>query len=156
MGRYVNSGNSAFQVALNSEIYINKTELISYTNKVLDTNSALICSSRPRRFGKSITANMLVAYDSRGCDSREMFEGKKISSDETFREHLNKYDVIHFDVQWCRASVRSAEATVSYIERNIIDEPRMLYPDEVPEKTGSLPDVLDQINNASGRKFFNS
>ena len=122
MGRYVNSGNSAFQVALNSEIYINKTELISYTNKVLDTNSALICSSRPRRFGKSITANMLVAYYSRGCDSREMFEGKKISSDETFREHLNKYDVIHFDVQWCRASVRSAEATVSYIERNIIDE----------------------------------
>ena len=66
MGRYVNSGNSAFQVALNSEIYINKTELISYTNKVLDTNSALICSSRPRRFGKSITANMLVAYYSRG------------------------------------------------------------------------------------------
>lgn len=156
MGRYVNSGNSAFQVALNSEIYINKTELISYTNKVLDTNSALICSSRPRRFGKSITANMLVAYYSRGCDSREMFEGKKISSDETFREHLNKYDVIHFDVQWCRASVRSAEATVSYIERNIIDELRMLYPDEVPEKTGSLPDVLDQINNAFGRKFFNS
>ena len=99
---------------------------------------------------------MLVAYYSRGCDSREMFEGKKISSDETFREHLNKYDVIHFDVQWCRASVRSAEATVSYIERNIIDELRMLYPDEVPEKTGSLPDVLDQINNASGRKFFNS
>lgn len=156
MGRYVNSGNSAFQVALNSEIYINKTELISYTNKVLDTNSALICSSRPRRFGKSITANMLVAYYSRGCDSREMFEGKKISSDETFREHLNKYDVIHFDVQWCRASVRSAEATVSYIERNIIDELRMLYPDEVPEKTRSLPDVLDQINNVSGRKFFNS
>ena len=33
MGIFVNSDNSAFQVALNSEIYIDKTELIAYTNK---------------------------------------------------------------------------------------------------------------------------
>lgn len=154
MGRYVNSGNSAFQVALNSEIYVDKTGLISYTNKVLDTNSALICSSRPRRFGKSITANMLVAYYSKGCDSREMFEGRKISSDKTFRKHLNQYDVIHFDVQWCRTSARSAETTVSYIESNIISELRELYPEQVPDGTRSLPEALDRINSASGQKFI--
>lgn len=28
MGRFVNSGNSAFQVALNSEIYVDKTGLL--------------------------------------------------------------------------------------------------------------------------------
>lgn len=37
MGRFVNSGNSAFQVALNSEIYVDKTGLLAYTNKVMDT-----------------------------------------------------------------------------------------------------------------------
>ena len=55
MGRFVNPDNSAFQVALNSEIYIDKTGLIEYTNRVLNTTQAFICNSRPRRFGKSIT-----------------------------------------------------------------------------------------------------
>ena len=52
MGRFVNSGNSAFQVALNSEIYVDKTGLLAYTNKVMDTTAKFICNSRPRRFGK--------------------------------------------------------------------------------------------------------
>ena len=51
MGRFVNPDNSAFQVALNSEIYVDKTGLLSYTNKVLDTMQGYICNSRPRRFG---------------------------------------------------------------------------------------------------------
>ena len=36
MGIFVNSDNSAFQVALNSEIYIDKTGLLTYTNKVMN------------------------------------------------------------------------------------------------------------------------
>lgn len=79
MGRFVNPENSAFQVALNSEIYVDKTGLIKYTNKVLNTKQAFICNSRPRRFGKSMTADMLTAYYSRGCDSEKMFEGLTIS-----------------------------------------------------------------------------
>ena len=35
MGRFVNPDNSAFQVALNSRIYVDKTGLIEYTNSVL-------------------------------------------------------------------------------------------------------------------------
>ena len=62
MGRFVNPDNSAFQVALNSKIYVDKTGLLEYTNSVLDTVDAYICNSRPRRFGKSFTANMLAAY----------------------------------------------------------------------------------------------
>ena len=54
MGIFVNSDNSAFQVALNSEIYIDKTGLLTYTNKVMNTLQGYICNSRPRRFGKSI------------------------------------------------------------------------------------------------------
>ena len=61
MGRFVNPGNSAFQIALNSEIYIDKTGLLTYTNRVMNTLQGYICNSRPRRFGKSITANMLTA-----------------------------------------------------------------------------------------------
>ena len=116
MGRFVNPGNRAFQVALNSEIYVDKTGLIKYTSKVLNTKQAFICNSRPRRFGKSMTADMLTAYYSRGCDSKKMFEGLEIGRDSGFKKHLNQYDVIHFDVQWCIDPAGGPENVVSYIK----------------------------------------
>lgn len=79
MGSYLNPGNGNFSRAVNSEIYVDKTGLIEYTNKVLNTMECNICVSRPRRFGKSMAANMLVAYYSRGCDSKELFAQFKIS-----------------------------------------------------------------------------
>ena len=100
MGRFLNPDNSAFRTALNSEIYVDKTGMIDVTNKVINTMQAFICNSRPRRFGKSITANMLTAYYSKGCDSKEMFAGLNISGLHSFEKYLNKFDVIHFDVQW--------------------------------------------------------
>ena len=115
MGMFVNSGNGAFQVALNSEIYVDKTGLIKYTNRVMNTLQGYICNSRPRRFGKSITANMLTAYYSRGCDSEEMFSHLEISKSPDFKKHLNKYDVIHLDIQWCLEPAGGAEHVVSYI-----------------------------------------
>ena len=69
MGMFVNPDNSAFQAALNAQIYVDKSGLLVYTNRVLASTDAFICNSRPRRFGKSITANMLAVYYSKGCDS---------------------------------------------------------------------------------------
>lgn len=153
MGIFVNPNNSAFQVALNSEIYVDKTELIAYTNKVIDTNNAFICNSRPRRFGKSIAANMLTAYYSKGCDSQALFEALKISNDEGFRRHLNQYNVIRIDVQWCCTSVKSAEKTVSYIEKNVIHELQEAFPGTVISEMTSLPEVLAEVNKATEEKF---
>ena len=113
MGRFVNPDNSAFQVALNSKIYMDKTGLLEYTNSVLDTPEAYICNSRPRRFGKSYTANMLAAYYSKGCDSEKMFDGLTIGKSSDFKKHLNKYDVIHIDVQWFLTNCEEAENVVA-------------------------------------------
>ncbi len=46
MGRFVNPDNSAFQDALNSKIYMDKTGLLEYTNSVIDTMSKFICKRR--------------------------------------------------------------------------------------------------------------
>ena len=153
MGRFVNPDNRAFQAALNSKIYVDKTGLLEYTNSVLNSTNAYICNSRPRRFGKSITANMLTAYYSKACDSSEMFSNLEISNSPDFVEHLNKYDVIHFDVQWCMMAAGGPENIVSYITEQTILELREFYPDEFPEDVNSLPEALSQINNATGNKF---
>ncbi|NBK00386.1 AAA family ATPase, partial [bacterium 1xD8-48] len=66
MGIYLNPGNKNFWKAIRSEIYVDKTELIGYTNRYLNTREQFICVSRPRRFGKSMTLEMLAAYYSLG------------------------------------------------------------------------------------------
>ena len=154
MGMFVNPDNSAFQVALNSEIYVDKTGLIKYTNKVLNTLQGYICNSRPRRFGKSVTANMLTAYYSKGCDSEAMFSDLEISKNADFKKHLNQYDVIHLDIQWCMEPAGGAEQVVSYISERTIAELKEYYQDALPEETKSLPEALSQINALTGKKFI--
>ena len=154
MGMFVNPGNSAFQVALNSEIYVDKSGLIKYTNRVLNTLQGYICNSRPRRFGKSITANMLTAYYSRGCDSEAMFADLEIGKSADFKKHLNQYDVIHLDIQWCIEPAGGPEQVVSYISERTIAELRDYYPDILTEKTESLPEALAYINSVTGKKFI--
>lgn len=122
MGRFVNPDNQAFKMALNSEIYVDKSGLINFTNKLLCTGDNRICNSRPRRFGKSMTANMLSAYYSKGADSKEMFSSLEIGSSPDFEKHLNKYDVIHLDIQECIDPAGGPEKVVSYINREVIRE----------------------------------
>lgn len=154
MGRFVNPDNSAFQIALNSKIYIDKTLLLDYTNQVMDTDQSLICNSRPRRFGKSFTANMLTAYYSKGCHSERMFDTLAISKTEAFHQHLNQYDVIQFDVQWCCMDAGSAEATVSYINSHVLAELKALYPGQIPSSVTTVYGAMSCIHAACGSKFI--
>lgn len=121
MGMFVNPDNLAFQAALNAKIYVDKSGILNYTNSVLGSTDAFICNSRPRRFGKSVTANMLTAYYSKGCDSEEMFSRLEISQAEDFRKHLNQYDVIHFDVQWCMMDAGRMAPYVGFTEAEVHD-----------------------------------
>lgn len=154
MGRFLNPDYSAFETALNSEIYIDKTGLLAYTNKVINTKQAFICNSRPRRFGKSVTADMLTAYYSKGCDSADIFADYEISHAGDFRQHLNKYDVIHLDIQWCLAPAKGAAGVVSYIEKSVIAELKEKYPDIISEETVSLPEAMSEIYTVTGNKFI--
>ena len=154
MGRFVNPDNSAFQVALNSRIYVDKTGLINFTNSVLDTMDGYICNSRPRRFGKSYAANMLAAYYSKGCDSEKMFSGLEIAKASDFKRHLNKYDVIHIDIQWFLANCGNADEVVPFITKSVLDELREIYPGTLPAEGVRLPDALSRVKERTGQKFI--
>ena len=81
MGIYLNPGYENFRRAVSAEIYVDKTMMIREINRFIDTGMNYVCMSRPRRFGKTITSNMLCAYYSKGCDSAELFAPFKISRD---------------------------------------------------------------------------
>ena len=78
MGIYLNPDNSNFQEVIKSKIYVDKTMMISQINEFMETSNKYLCISRPRRFGKTITGNMLSAYYSKGSDSKALFSKFKI------------------------------------------------------------------------------
>lgn len=153
MGVYVNPGYQRFEEAVSSEIYVDKTELISYTNKCLNTEQKYICVSRPRRFGKSMAANMLAAYYSRGTASRDLFQKYQICKDETFLRHINQYNVIFLNMQSFLS--RSADMTgmleriSRYLERELLG----LYPDIDYLDRNDLVEVLQCIYQETGDGF---
>ena len=129
MGTYLNPDNSKFQESINSDIYVDKTGLIRYTNSVLHTLQKNICVSRPRRFGKSMAANMLTAYYSKGCDSKELFSNLKIAKDTDFEKYLNKYDTIFLNMQDFLSRSNNIQELMERVRKIVLRELRSAYPD---------------------------
>ena len=145
MGIYLNPSNIDFQRAINSEIYVDKSQLIEYTNKKLFTEQQFICVSRPRRFGKSMAANMLTAYYSRGCNSEEMFSKLKVSKADTFEKHLNRYNVIHINMVNFLERSKSIDDMLDYLRKRLIHEIKKENGDVDCFDWNDLISVLDEI-----------
>ncbi len=139
MGIYFNPGNESFTKDKNSELYLDKTGLLEYLNRVICTNANCISVSHARRFGKSHAAGMIDAYYSRGCDSTDLFAQTEIASKNSFKEHINKYNVIHLDMSsfWDAYNERIIEKVKEYI----YDELRQTYGEQL-DYTKMISSVL--------------
>ena len=56
-----------------------------------------ICITRPRRLGKTVNAQMLASFLTRGLDAAPLFEGLEVSCDPAAMAHLGAHDVIYID-----------------------------------------------------------
>ena len=128
MGIYLDPGNEQFTKMTASEIYVDKTGLIEYTNRVINTMQAYLCVSRPRRFGKSMAAAMLAAYYSRGCSSRELFQPYCISKTPDFHKHLNQYHTIFLNIQEFLSRSSNVGELITRIKKMILRELLDAYP----------------------------
>ena len=153
MGVYLNPGNGLFAEAVRSDIYVDKTELIRHTNKALGTLQKFICISRPRRFGKSMAANMLAAYYGRGCDSEQLFQPYKIAKLEQFKQYLNQYNVIVLNIQNFLSLVTSVDELISYIQSEVLEELKESYVGKIPDRERFLSMALDKLYSRTGERF---
>ncbi|MBO7463347.1 MAG: AAA family ATPase, partial [Bacteroidales bacterium] len=58
MALYIDKGSAGFESVLNSD-FVDKTGVINMLNACINTENRFICVSRPRRFGKTVAANMI-------------------------------------------------------------------------------------------------
>lgn len=153
MGSYLNPGTIEFQESLNSEIYIDKTGLIEKTNAVLRTKQKFVCISRPRRFGKSMAADMLAAYYERGEDAEELFANFAIGKAESFQKHLNQYDVLKINMQEFLSATQNIDEMLQMLKKYLIFDLKESYGQVRFRDEENLVQVMKDIYTATKHAF---
>ena len=154
MGVYVNPGNKGFAKDIAAEIYVDKTELLELINRRLGSRDVFFCNSRPRRFGKSMTINMLTAYYSKGCDSEALFAPFEIASKPSFLKHLNKYNLIRIDVQSAKGLAGNVNKLIDYLNKTIVAELQQEYSTIALKENCSLQQALITLHQQLGIEFI--
>ncbi len=152
MGRYLNPGNVKFEETLNSEIYVDKTESIIYLNTILKTEQKYVCVSRPRRFGKTIAANMLAAYYGKG-ESRELFADRLIAGHENWDKYINHFDVVRVVMTDFIKEDGDVKAALGKMTELLVRDLKKQYPDVDYYDTDNLILSMSDVYEETGRQF---
>lgn len=151
MGSYLNPGSKGFRESIESQIYVDKTMLIAQINAVVNTKQKFVCVSRPRRFGKSMAADMLSAYYGCGEDTSVLFHDLKIASDESYREHLNRYDVIKINMQEFLSATHDVDEMLKALQKRVLMDLKRTYPEYVDG--GQLVRSMQDVFAVTKRSF---
>ena len=134
MGTYLNPGKAAFEEAVKSEIFIDKTEMIFYLNTVARTKQKYVSVSRPRRFGKTMAADMICAYYDREANSRTLFEKCNISRNNRdnhnrkWDEYLGQFDVIRLVMTDFFKKGSTVDKGLAKLQKLIVRDLKKEYP----------------------------
>ncbi len=145
MGYYVNPDNESLITSLNSKPYVDKSGLIGVLNENVNTNHANVCVSRPRRFGKSMAVDLAVAYYSRGCDSRNLFEKLYLSKTEGWDKYLNKFNVIQLDLIDYFSPTMSTADSLEKMRREVVEELCIEFEDVDIDTTMEITQAMKKI-----------
>ena len=99
MGYYLNPSSPRYEKLKKSKVFVDKTDIFEILNENLGKEKSFFCLSRPRCFGKSVTAQMICSYYARCQDSSSLFDNLKIVSFDDYKKHLNQYDVAFNQMQ---------------------------------------------------------
>ena len=154
MALYLNVGNESFQELLNSIIYVDKSPLIEILNRSIKTKNKYFCLSRPRRFGKSVTAQMICSYYAKGQDCSPLFDDLEIASFDDYKKHLNQYDVISINIsdEFSRAS-HNVKSMTDILTKSIVRELKEEYPNCAISSPEFLDLTLQEVYNYSKVPF---
>ncbi|MBR1812626.1 MAG: AAA family ATPase [Lachnospiraceae bacterium] len=162
MGVYLNPGKTRFQMAVDSAIFVDKTEMISYMNSIINTNQRYVSISRPRRFGKTMAADMLCAYYDRTADSRSLFENTKLAKCAPIRRgnqeiawdhYLGQFDVLRIVLTDFIQRNMSVDDILDYLTEEVTGELMAAYPHISYGSRINLSGVMKKIFAQTNRAF---
>lgn len=139
-----------FQNHLNSEIYVDKSLLLEQVSKNIRTGNRYLCITRPRRFGKTMNANMLGAYYTKGYDTHHQFDALAIAQTDGYEKHLNQYHVVYIDFSRMPDFCGSYREYISSIIRKMKHDMLEAY----PQLQGKEYDTASEMMTDTGDSFL--
>lgn len=126
--------------------FVDKSEMISLINENVNTKSKYICTTRPRRFGKSSVADMLGAYYSKAVDSKHIFENLKISNDPKYLDKLNKYNVISVSFAEIDNNCKNCTEYIKRISDLMIEDLKETFSNIKIKENYAIWDILSELD----------
>ena len=171
MGVYLNgtSAYNLFQEDFSLTYYVDKTEILNELVPLIELKKntsekkgedrgkgpKYVAITRPRRFGKTVMANMIAAYFGRGVDSHEEFDTLKVSRYPWYRKHLNQHNVIRIVLNEMPRNCTSYVQYIDRIQALLIDDLTMAYPKARIRETDAVWDALTKVHEyCNGEKFI--
>ena len=147
MGVYLDSktGYALYKNETEKPYFVDKTLLLEELFPLVDEGSNYICVTRPRRFGKTVMANMIAAFFSRACDSRSLFEKLNISKVSGYEKYRNQYKVISIPLNDISGDCTSYKQYIKRIEKKLIRDLKRMYPDIELNDEEYAVDVLSYL-----------
>ena len=170
MGFYLNSKKPGilFQEEVLSTYFVDKTEILEELIPLVELKRnakeisgpnrgkghKYVCITRPRRFGKTVMANMISSYFGKGKDSHDTFAGLKISQCEWYERHMNQHHVIHIMLNEVPDEYVSYPEYISRIKSLLQEDLIHEFPDAGIRETESLWDSLNKVIEYTDDKKF--
>ena len=147
MGIYVNSKNAyaLYKKETAKPYFVDKTVLLKELFPLVEEGSHYLCITRPRRFGKTVMANMVASFFSKGHRANDVFQNLQIYQDKDYEKYLNKYTVIHIMFNDLPRNCNSYKQYIDRIEETLIKDLKKEYPDMPIDDQNAVWDTLLEI-----------
>ena len=162
MGTYLNPGTKSFEMSLNSEIYVDKTRMIGYLNTLVNTQQRYVSVSRPRRFGKTMAADMLCAYYGGGDDAHALFQRTKLANDTPVQAaggnrawdgYLGAFDVLRLVMTDFVKRGRPVADSLTRLQRLVVRDIKRAYPNVDYFDEGDVIQSMEDVYSQTKRQF---
>ena len=156
MGIYLKNSDAyaMYKSEASRPFFVDKSLLLEELIPLVEEGNNFICITRPRRFGKTVIANMIGAYFSNACDSSDVFDTLKIAGIEKYKEHLNVHDVIYIDFSEIDDECRSYREYIRNIKSLLKEDLHAMYPEVEFRKNGSVAEDMKRVYARTQKKFI--
>lgn len=156
MGYYLNNSDAytMYKNECSKPFFIDKSMLLRELFPLVEQGNHYICITRPRRFGKTVMANMIGSFFSSGCSSEDIFDHLRISGIPEYQKHRNRHNVIYIDFSKCDDACDSYHAYISNIKELLREDLHEAWPDISFRKNGTVSEDLKRINQKTGEVFL--
>lgn len=157
MGIYLNTGTplEAYQAIASTRFFVDKTWLIHDILESLELdNQRYICITRPRRFGKTVMANMLGAFFGKTADSRLLFDSLAIAQSDYYQKYRNTYDIFFIDFSRIPENCNTYLEYINRIIYGLKEDLAQIFPHIAMDLKKSIWDLLVNIFEKTKHQFI--